>query len=102
LQRGRVTANVSTKRDRAHLITGEIALILPCLGRSEIDRQQSGEQFVTVEDSMGIINPSRGHANPASEHLKSEPAIVAGLAKATLGSRSTVDWDALVGDYDRI
>jgi molybdopterin-dependent oxidoreductase alpha subunit len=102
LQRCRVTAQVSTKLNRAHLITGEIALILPCLGRSEADRQKSGEQFVTVEDSMGIINSSRGHAKPASEHLKSEPAIVAGLAKATLGSRSTVDWDGLVASYDRI
>ncbi|PYK29623.1 MAG: hypothetical protein DME57_09735, partial [Verrucomicrobia bacterium] len=102
LQKCRVTAHVSTKLNRAHLITGEIALILPCLGRSEKDRQSSGEQFVTVEDSMGIINPSRGHAEPASQHLLSEPAIVAGLAKATLGSRSTVDWEALVGDYDRV
>src|SRR5947207_4892918 len=102
LQKCRVTAHVSTKLNRAHLITGEIALILPCLGRSEMDCQQSGEQFVTVEDSMGIINPSRGHAEPASEHLLSEPAIVAGLAKATLGSRSTVGWDGLVANYDRI
>ena len=102
LQKCRVTAHVSTKLNRAHLITGEIALILPCLGRSEIDRQESGEQFVTVEDSMGIINPSRGHAEPASQHLLSEPAIVAGLAKATLGSRSTVGWDGLVANYDGI
>jgi len=102
LAKCRLTAHVSTKLNRAHLITGEIAVILPCLGRSEIDRQRTGEQFVTVEDSMGIVNPSRGHATPASEHLKSEPAIVAGLAKAALGARSTVDWDALVGDYDRI
>lgn len=102
LQKCRVTAHVSTKLNRAHLITGEIALILPCLGRSEKDRQSSGEQFVTVEDSMAIINPSRGHAEPASKHLLSEPAIVAGLAKASLGARSTVDWDALVGNYDRI
>ena len=102
LQKCRVTAHVSTKLNRAHLISGEIALILPCLGRSEIDRQQSGDQFVTVEDSMGIINPSRGHAKPASTQLRSEPAIVAGLAQATLGSRTTVDWKALVGDYDRI
>src|SRR5262249_16886546 len=87
----RLTAHVSTKVKRAHLITGEIALILPCLGRSEKDRQSTGEQFVTVEDSMGIINPSRGHAEPASKHLRSEPAIVAGLAKATLGTRSAVD-----------
>ena len=102
LHKCRVTAHVSTKLNRAHLITGEIALILPCLGRSEIDRQESGEQFVTVEDSMGIINPSRGHAEPASQHFLSEPAIVAGLAKATLGSRSTVGWDGLVANYDRI
>ena len=102
LQRCRVTAHVSTKLNRAHLITGNIALILPCLGRSEIDRQDSGDQFVTVEDSMGIINPSRGHARPASKHLRSEPAIIADLAKATLGSRTTVDWKALVGDYDHI
>ena len=102
LRKCRVTAHVSTKLNRAHLITGDIALILPCLGRSEIDRQQSGEQFVTVEDSMGIINPSRGHAAPASQQLKSEPAIVGSLAKATLGSRSTVDWDGLVANYDRI
>ncbi len=87
LQRCRLTAHVSIKLNRSHLITGEIALILPCLGRSEIDRQAGGEQFVTVEDSMGIINPSRGVLEPASEHLLSEPAIVAGLARATLGDR---------------
>ena len=102
LQNCRVTAHVSTKLNRSHLITGEIALILPCLGRSEIDRQESGEQFVTVEDSMGIINSSRGHAEPASKHLRSEPAIIAGLAKATLGTRTTVDWDALIANYDSI
>jgi molybdopterin-dependent oxidoreductase alpha subunit len=102
LRQCRLTAHVSTKLNRSHLITGEIALILPCLGRSEIDRQKSGEQFVTVEDSMGIINPSRGHAEPASEHLRSEPWIIAELARATLGTRTTVDWDALVADYDRI
>ncbi|MDQ2867954.1 MAG: FdhF/YdeP family oxidoreductase [Verrucomicrobiota bacterium] len=98
----RVTAHVSTKLNRSHLITGEIALILPCLGRSEIDRQADGEQFVTVEDSMGIINPSRGHTSPASDQLRSEPAIIAGLAKATIGNRSTVDWDKLAANYDRI
>src|SRR5205807_1976329 len=102
LQSCRLTAHVSTKLNRSHLVTGEIALVLPCLGRSEIDRQESGEQFVTVEDSMGIINPSRGHAEPASEYLLSEPAIIAGLAKATLGSRTTVDWTSLLGNYDRI
>jgi molybdopterin-dependent oxidoreductase alpha subunit len=98
----RLTAHVATKLNRSHLITGEIALILPCLGRSEIDRQAGSEQFVTVEDSMGIINPSRGVLEPASEHLLSEPAIVAGLASATLGARNTVDWKGLAADYNRI
>src|SRR5213080_4293585 len=102
LQSCRLTAHVSTKLYRSHLVTGEIALILPCLGRSEIERQEFGEQFVTVEDSMGIINPSRGHLEPASKHLRSEPAIVAGLAKATLANRTTVDWNDLIANYDRI
>ncbi len=102
MQKCRLTAHVSTKLNRSHLITGEIALILPCLGRSELDVQETGEQFVTVEDSMGIINPSRGHAQPASEYLKSEPAIIGRLAEATLGSRSTVDWKGLVANYDRV
>jgi molybdopterin-dependent oxidoreductase alpha subunit len=102
LQQCRVTAQISTKLNRAHLITGEIALILPCLGRSEIDRQESGDQFVTVEDSMGVISPSHGHLEPASKDLRSEPAIVAGLAEATLGARTTVNWKGLAGNYDRI
>jgi len=102
LQSCRLTAHVATKLNRSHLITGEIALILPCLGRSEIDRQSGGEQFVTVEDSMGIINPSRGVFEPASEHLLSEPAIVAALARATLGDLSTVDWQGLTTDYNRV
>jgi molybdopterin-dependent oxidoreductase alpha subunit len=97
-----LTAHVATKLNRAHLVTGRTALILPCLGRTETDRQTAGEQFVTVEDSMGIINPSRGRLEPASEHLRSEPAIVAGLAAATLGPRTPVDWAALAGNYDLI
>lgn len=102
LQRCRLTAHVSIKLNRSHLITGDTALILPCLGRTEVDRQAGAEQFVTVEDSMGIINPSRGVLEPASEQLRSEPAIVAGLARATLGERSGVDWEGLVADYNRI
>jgi molybdopterin-dependent oxidoreductase alpha subunit len=101
-QKCRVTAQISTKLNRAHLITGEIALILPCLGRSEIDRQETGDQFVTVEDSMGVISPSRGHLEPASKDLLSEPAIICRLAKAVLGDRTTVDWMGLMGNYDRI
>src|SRR6202040_3370027 len=102
LRHCRLTAHVATKLNRSHLVTGRTALILPCLGRTEIDRQAGGEQFVTVEDSMGIINPSRGVLEPASEHLLSEPAIVAALAQATLGDRSGVDWKSLIVDYDRI
>jgi molybdopterin-dependent oxidoreductase alpha subunit len=102
LEKCRLTAHVSTKLNRSHLVTGELALILPCLGRSEKDRQSTGEQFVTVEDSMGIINPSRGVLEPASDHLKSEPAIIAGMARATLEDRGTVDWEGLVSNYDRI
>lgn len=102
LQRCRLTAHVSIKLNRSHLVTGETALILPCLGRSEVDRQANGEQFVTTEDSMGIINPSRGALEPASKQLLSEPAIIAGIANATLNGRSTVNWSALVEDYNRI
>jgi molybdopterin-dependent oxidoreductase alpha subunit len=102
LRRCSLTAHVSTKLNRSHLITGRTALILPCLGRTEIDRQANGEQFVTVEDSMGIINSSRGSLEPASEHLLSEPAIVARLATAVLEKRTSIEWLALAADYDRI
>ena len=102
LRRCSLTAHVSTKLNRAHLVAGRTALILPCLGRSERDRQATGEQFVTVEDSMGIISSSRGHADPASRDLLSEPAIVARLAEAVLGERTTVPWADLVANYDLI
>jgi molybdopterin-dependent oxidoreductase alpha subunit len=102
LRKCRLTAHVSTKLNRAHLITGETALILPCLGRTEIDQQIDGEQFVTVEDSMGIINPSRGNLAPSSPHLLSEVAIVCGLARAVLGPDNPIAWESLRGNYDRI
>ena len=102
LSRARLTVHVSTKLNRAHLVTGRRALILPCLGRSERDRQRSGEQFVTVEDSMGIISASRGLLEPASKQLRSECAIVAGLARAVLGPSDATGWEALIADYDRI
>ncbi|QDV38481.1 FdhF/YdeP family oxidoreductase [Tautonia plasticadhaerens] len=102
LRRCRLTAQVSTKLNRAHLVTGRTALILPCLGRSERDLQAGGEQFVSVENSMGIVHQSHGPFSPASPHLLSEPAIVARLARAVLGDRSTVRWEWLVEDYDRI
>lgn len=102
LKRCRLTAHVSTKLNRSHLITGEAALILPCLGRSEIDRQSTGPQFVTTENSMGVVQQSSGTLAPASEALLSEPQIVARLARATLGNRTTVNWEELAADYDRI
>ncbi len=102
LRNCRLTAHVAIKLNRSHLITGNTALILPCLGRSEIDRQATGEQFVTSEDSMGIINSSRGILEPASPELLSEPAIIAGMARATLGDRSRTDWLGLVADYNRV
>jgi molybdopterin-dependent oxidoreductase alpha subunit len=102
LARCRLTVQISTKINRAHLITGEEALILPCLGRTERDRQASGEQFVTVEDTTGVVHQSRGVLEPASEHLRSEPAIVGGLAQATLNGKTGVDWQGLIDDYDRV
>jgi molybdopterin-dependent oxidoreductase alpha subunit len=102
ISRCRLTVQISTKLNRAHLITGEQALILPCLGRTERDHQASGDQFVTVEDTTGVVHQSHGVLEPASEQLLSEPAIVAAIARATLDGKSTVDWQGLVDDYDRI
>jgi molybdopterin-dependent oxidoreductase alpha subunit len=102
LRRCRLTAQVSTKLNRAHLVAGRQALILPCLGRSEIDQQRGGPQFFSCENSMGVVQTSRGTLSPASEQLLSEPAIVARLARATLGARSAVDWERLETNYDHI
>jgi molybdopterin-dependent oxidoreductase alpha subunit len=102
LARCALTAHVSTKLNRSHLVTGRQALILPCLGRSERDVQAAGPQLVTVEDSMGIVHASQGAAAPAGAALRSEPAIVVGLARAVLGDADGVRWSWLVEDYDRI
>jgi molybdopterin-dependent oxidoreductase alpha subunit len=102
MQRCKLTAHVSTKLNRSHLITGERALILPCLGRSEEDLQATGKQWLTVEDSMGIINPSQGFLPPASPKLMSDVAIIANLAHITLGSRTKTKWLDFVGDYHLI
>ncbi|MCE9673551.1 FdhF/YdeP family oxidoreductase [Myxococcus stipitatus] len=102
LRRTRLTVHVSTKLNRAHLVHGRRALILPCLGRTEHDVQATGPQFVTVENSMGVVHATRGAVAPASEHLLSEPVIVARLATAVLGARSKVPWMSLVEDYDRV
>jgi molybdopterin-dependent oxidoreductase alpha subunit len=102
LQKCSLTVQVSTKLNRSHLIHGKRALILPCLGRTDIDRQESGPQFVSVENSMGVVHSSEGVLEPPSDTLMSEPAIVAGVARATLGDRSRVDWDQMAGNYDHI
>ena len=102
LRRCRLTTHVSTKLNRAHLVHGREALILPCLGRTERDDQTNGPQFVTVEDSMSAVHGSRGSLAPASKDLLSEPAIVCGLARAVLGPTSAIDWEGMAADYDRI
>lgn len=101
LQKCELTVQISTKLNRSHLTPGRVALILPCLGRTERDVQASGPQFVTVENSTGVVHTSQGGKDPASGDLLSEPRIVAELAKATL-STSTVAWDDLVNNYDAI
>ncbi|MFC0040222.1 FdhF/YdeP family oxidoreductase [Actinomadura rayongensis] len=97
----RLTVQVSTKLNRSHAVTGETALILPALGRTERDEQRTGPQFVSVEDSMGLVHASRGRLAPAGPDLRSEVAIVCGLARATLPG-SPIDWAAMRDDYDVI
>jgi molybdopterin-dependent oxidoreductase alpha subunit len=95
----RLTVNITTKLNRSHLIHGEISYVLPCLSRIEIDEQAGKVQAVSMEDSTGCMHGSRGVAKPASDKLRSEPRIVAGIAKATFGPASTIDWDAWANDY---
>ncbi|MEO7432064.1 MAG: FdhF/YdeP family oxidoreductase, partial [Dokdonella sp.] len=97
-----LSVHITTKLNRTQLLVGKTTYILPCLGRTELDLQATGRQSVTVEDSMSMVHASSGFLKPPSDQVRSEPAIVAGLAKATLGARSMVDWDALVGDYGLI
>nr|MDT0663723.1 FdhF/YdeP family oxidoreductase [Micromonospora sp. DSM 115978] len=116
IRRLRLSVQVSTKLNRSHVVTGEQALILPTLGRTEVDVQAGGPQFVTVEDSMSAVHASRGTLPPASTALRSEVAIVCGLAAATLAgtpadapagapagtAAPAVDWVGLAADYSRI
>jgi molybdopterin-dependent oxidoreductase alpha subunit len=97
-----LSVQISTKLNRSHLVHGQTAYILPCLGRIEVDRQAGGEQSVSMEDSTGCMHGSRGRAAPAATTLLSEPAIVARIAKATLAPNPKVDWDAWVADYARV
>jgi formate dehydrogenase major subunit len=107
MRRVELSIQVSTKLNRSHLVTGQTALILPTLGRTEADVREGGPQFVTVEDSMSVVHASHGRLAPASKHLRSEVAIVCGLAEATLGAGAAgsppgIDWAALRGDYSLI
>jgi molybdopterin-dependent oxidoreductase alpha subunit len=97
-----LTVQISTKLNRNHVIHGQASYILPCLGRIEIDRQASGPQAVTIEDSTACMHGSRGMAEPVAPTLLSEPAVVAGIAKATLAPNPQVDWDGWVADYAAI
>lgn len=96
-----LTVSIATKLNRSHLLVGKEALILPCLGRTEEDLQNGVPQAITVEDSMSMVHASRGKLPPASDQLRSEPAIVAGMAMATLPGMA-IDWAGMVADYDRI
>ena len=96
-----LSVHVATKLNRTHLLVGKETWLLPCLGRTELDMQPSGQQSITVEDSMSMVHASSGKLKPASPLLRSEPAIVAGIAHATL-TNSNTDWLELVADYDRI
>jgi molybdopterin-dependent oxidoreductase alpha subunit len=97
-----LAVHMATKLNRSHLLLAKQSFILPVIGRTEIDLQATGAQSVTVEDSMSMVHASRGRLKPASEHLRSEPAIIAGIAKATLKGRHGIDWDGLIADYGRI
>ena len=102
LRRCRLTVQIATKPNLGHMAVGEVAFLLPCLGRTEIDRDAAGKsQIVTVEDSMSMVHGSGGINKPASPHLKSEIAIIAGMAAATVGSER-IDWAGFAADYDRI
>jgi molybdopterin-dependent oxidoreductase alpha subunit len=96
-----LAVHIATKLNRSHLLLAKQSFILPCLGRTEIDAQATGPQSITVEDSMSMVHASRGGLKPASEHLKSEPAIIAGMALATLPN-TRVRWAELISDYGKI
>lgn len=102
MRKTRLSVQLSTKLNRSHIITGEEALILPVLGRTEIDMQESGPQYVTVEDSVCAVHASHGQIQPLSDQLRSETAIIAGVAQATLGDRFAIDWPGMIRNYDAI
>ncbi len=97
-----LVVHIATKLNRSHLLTGKTTIILPVKGRTELDVQASGPQALTVEDSMSMVHASRGFLKPPSEDLLSEPAVIAAVAKATLGDKYGIDWDGLISNYDHI
>lgn len=103
LKRAGLTVHISTKPNRAHIVHGRTSLILPTLGRTDTDdKHPKGKQFLSVEDSMSVIHKTQGRLEPVSEHLLSEPVIVARMAQATFGDNHRVDWRAMAEDYDVI
>jgi formate dehydrogenase major subunit len=103
LKRAGLTVHISTKPNRAHIVHGRTSLILPTLGRTDTDdKHPKGKQFLSVEDSMSVIHKTQGRLEPVSEHLLSEPVIVARMAQATFGDDHSVDWRAMAEDYDVI
>jgi len=102
LRKCKLTVHISTKLNRSHLVHGEEAIILPCLARSDKDMLNGEEQFVTTENSMGIIQSSKGNLEPVSKNLLSEPVIAARLAKVVLGEKTKVHWDNYLSHYDLI
>ena len=97
-----LAVHITTKLNRTQLLMAKATYVLPCLGRTELDMQATGQQSVTVEDSMSMVHASRGFLMPPGENVRSEPWIVAGIAKATLGGKGAIDWDGYVANYNRI
>lgn len=102
LEKCSLTCHVSTKLNRSHLVTGRTALILPCLGRSDRDVGLRGDQYITCENSMSIVQSSQGSLEPVSDQLRSEIAIIASLGEKLIGKTPVIDWRALAADYDLI
>ncbi|MEE2569836.1 FdhF/YdeP family oxidoreductase [Pseudarthrobacter sp. J64] len=103
LRKAGLTVHISTKPNRSHVVHGKTSLILPTLGRTDTDdKHPGGRQFLSVEDSMSVVHSTQGRLKPVSDHLLSEPVIVARMAEATLGSSHPVDWKAMATDYDVI
>ncbi|WP_296380348.1 FdhF/YdeP family oxidoreductase [Winogradskyella sp.] len=102
LEKCSLTVQISTKLNRSHLITGKTALILPTLGRTEIDERSGNQRFLTVENSMGKVHTTRGTLKPTSGNLKSEPEIIGGIANSFFGGNHNVNWKTLSENYDLI